>query len=152
MTDEEEGRTHFNFDFGGITLELSGDRRFVEKLYRRVMKDVEYVRAGHHEVAKHTEEEAPTLQNAVWVHRCSEMMRKIYMTTQAEVGQSILAGCITPDLMGVVYVDKGVMDRVFPELEKGQTLWAEFTPAGRERIAEVTAPVRKTLVLPGNSE
>lgn len=158
MTDED--LTHFHFDFGGITLELSGERQFVEKMYRQVMKDVEAARAAGalspisqeasevSEVSEAKFEDPHGMHQAVWVHRCSEMMRKIYMTTQHEINKTIVGRCIDPRAVGVLFVDKGVLEKVFPELEKGQTLWAEFTPAGRQKIAEVTAPIRKALDYP----
>lgn len=153
----EEDLTHFHFDFGGITLELSGERHFVEKMYRQVMKDVEAARAMpaalptppaasqggpfHGGEASETKSEDPhSMHQAIWVHRCSEMIRKIYMTTQHEINKSIIGRCIDPRAIGVLFVDKGVLEKILLDLDKGQTLWAEFTPAGRQKIAEMTRP------------
>jgi hypothetical protein len=144
----QQDDTHFHFDFGGITLELSGERQFVEKMYRQIMKDVEQARAQRIEKPEVRAAQVQRINHAVWVHRCSEMMRKIYMTTQGDIERTILGRCLDPEELAVVYVDKDILSNIFPEFDKGQTLWAEFTPAGREKIAEVTSPMRQVLELP----
>lgn len=147
--------THFHFDFGGITLELSGERAFVEKMYKQVMRDVAEARSGALTPSK-SEAKAggggrgwmqagPSKRRSVWVHRCSDLMRKIYMATPTDVSGSILGTCIDSEPVGVIYIDKSAFSGVFPEMDDGQTLWAEFTAAGKVKLAEATRPAHKAL-------
>jgi hypothetical protein len=80
----------------------------------------------------------------VWVHRASDMMRKIYMVNLNDVRKTPLGDILDVGALSTIYVEKGVFDRFFPDLENNQTLWVEFTQAGRQKIAEVTEPMRKS--------
>lgn len=143
--------THFHFDFGGITLELSGEREFVEKMYKQVMRDVAEARSGAHNASRAASAGKGAVQGAVakrrsvWVHRCSDLMRKIYMTTPADVSASILGRAIDSEPIGVIYIDKGAFNGIFPEMDGGQTMWAEFTAAGKAKLAEATRPAMQAL-------
>lgn len=142
--------TRFHFDFGGITLELSGKRPFVEQMYRRVMEDVETVRRRVREDKAAGGKVAPAQARrpSVWVHRCSDMMRKIYMVSHDDVVASSLDEICDMGAVKNVYIAKNVFQKFFPDLEDGQTLWAEFTSVGREKIAEATKPMREVPDLP----
>lgn len=147
--------THFHFDFGGIILELSGERAFVEKMYKQVMRDVAEARSGT-QAPKKSDAKAggggrgsmqagPSKRRSVWVHRCSDLMRKIYMATPSDVSASILGKSIDSEPVGVIYIDKGAFNGIFPEMDGGQTLWAEFTAAGKRKLAEATRPALTAL-------
>ncbi|MBA2661414.1 MAG: hypothetical protein H0U74_03915 [Bradymonadaceae bacterium] len=145
---EEEDFTHFQFDFGGISLELSGERAFVEQMYRQIMNDVELVRTGRHRAPETVPVGAATVARApepqvLWIHRCSEMMRKIYMATTDDIDETFLAKVLNSAHIGVLYIDKGIMHNTLSNLEKGNTLWAEFTEAGRQKLAEVSKANRR---------
>lgn len=158
MSDDE--RTQFRFDFGGITLELTGERAFVQEMYRRVMEDVQQARAraeqapkvrgeGKQSSSKAIQSQAPpALPRSVWVHRSDDLMRKIYMVSEEDVGKSWLAHFLNEAYITSVYVDKPLFETFFPGLDGGQTLWAEFTGEGRRRIAEATRPHMRALSLP----
>lgn len=150
MADEKE--THFHFDFGGITLEVSGGRDFVQEMYQKVMKDVADARrsaqAANRKASKKVSSKGPTKKPSVWVHRCSEMMRKIYMASQDDISASPICDIVDVDVVSGIYVDKGLFELFFPKLDDGQTLWAEFTAVGRKKIADVTQPNRRALQLP----
>ena len=144
----DDDLTHFQFDFGGVSLELSGERRFVEEMYQQVMRDVEAARSGRKEAALATKPAGPAQgpgkveeQAVVWIHRCSEMMRKIYMVPAAELGDTMLAKSLAPERINVLYVDKGAMD-VLPTFDHGKTLWAEFTELGKKKFAEAAAATK----------
>lgn len=143
--------THFHFDFGGITLELSGEREFVEKMYKQVMRDVAEARSGAHKAARGSSagkggtQGTPAKRRSVWVHRCSDLMRKIYMATPADVSSSVLGQAIDSKPIGVIYIDKGAFNGIFPEMDGGQTMWAEFTAAGKAKLAEATRPAMQAL-------
>lgn len=152
MADEKS--TRFRFNFGGITLEVSGERQFVEHLYKRVMKDVEKARRqlrqkrkqeANRKERKRVAAMIDDRQPSVWLHRCSSMMQKIYMISRSDVENTPLGNAVDADEVAHVYVAKDVFTDLFPGLEGGQTLWAEFTDVGREKLVEVTDPERKAL-------
>lgn len=148
-----ENSTHFQFSLAAINLEISGDRAFVERMYRLIMQDIEAVRAGKVEPRKPADPMdmgsplgsrgprrpktvAPNSQ-VVWVHRCSDMMHKIYMSSPEELSRAPLLKVIDPSKIAVVYADESVIDAILPKVEKGHTLWAELTAKGRQRIQKV---------------
>jgi hypothetical protein len=143
MSDETQSK--FNFEFGGISIEVSGEKEFVQEVYQTVMRDVETARknveaSGGKARGATGEKKEP---EAVWVHRSSDMMRKVYMAALKDVLKTPLGELLDIKVVSALYVEKGVFDRLFPDLENSQTLWAEFTQAGRKRIAEATEPARK---------
>ena len=149
MADEE--LTHFRFDFGGIKLEVSGEREFVREMYHRVMQDVEKARNANLADSRSVNADGSTLDKkskirepSVWVHRCSDLMRKIYMLTYEEFKKTPLVNFINLSRVRNIYLDKGIFDEILPETESNQTLWAEFTRAGKNKIAEVTQPASKS--------
>ena len=151
MADDE--LTHFRFDFGGIKLEVSGDREFVREMYHRVMQDVEKARRGSVDetngvqITKKegtTEKLAPAREASVWAHRCSDLMRKIYMLSSQGIKGTPLANFVDISAVKNVYIAKDIFDEILPGTESSQTLWAEFTQAGRKKIAEVTHPMSKS--------
>ena len=167
MSDEKH--TQFRFDFGGILVEVSGEKDFVQEIYRRVMEDVEAARKaatglkdwpGQEAKKSAPAKEQPQEQReapdsgpiskpgwrapeAIWVHRSSDLMRKIYMVAVKDVLKTRLGPLLDVSALSNIYVDKAVFDQFFPKLENNQTLWAEFTRQGRDKIAEVTEPMRK---------
>jgi hypothetical protein len=139
----DENSTHFQFRLGGIGLEIEGDREFVEQMYRRVMRDIESVRKRV--AARRAEEEAPPRPEAddsirrrqiLWVHRCTPMMHKIYMSAPAEVDESPLLRMFETTRLNVIFADRDSFEQILPGGGAGQTMWAELTEKGRQRIAE----------------
>lgn len=144
MSDDDDAR--FRFNFGELTLELSGEREFVERMYHRVMRDVEEVRIrceaklDPDEVIQERDQ-----KTSVWLHRCGSMMRKIYMAARKDIMDTALGEVIDADEIRSVYLDKEAFAHFFRELEHGYTLWAEFTSVGREKIEEATEVTRQAL-------
>ncbi len=144
-----EDKTRFHFDFGGVKLELAGEREFVERMYQQVMKDVQVARQRAKLNIKSGPRKKMVKGNkkkpSVWVHRCSDMMRKIYMASRTDVMQSPLGEVLDASGFENIYMDREAFNHFFPELEGGYTLWAEFTTVGRRKIAEATSPKRVVL-------
>ncbi len=140
----DENSTHFQFALAGIELEISGDRKFVERMYRTIMHDIELARKGETpkgpppevQEERRREQIDKKKREVVWVHRCSEMMHKIYMSSPTEIARSPLLRAFDTSKLGVVYAEKALVGMVLPKTERGQTLWAELTEAGRRRIAQ----------------
>ncbi len=137
----DENSTQFQFRLGGIELEISGDMEFVEQMYSRVMRDIEAARTSVTEDVDARKQAGLREKQILWVHRCSPMMHKIYMSSPAELDKSALMRQFETTHVNIVFADKGVFGRVLPSVEKGATLWAELTERGRRRIAgAVPAP------------
>ena len=137
-----ENSTQFQFRLGGIELEISGDRTFVEQMYLRVMRDIEAARSSLEDTADTLRRVAIREKQILWVHRCSPMMHKIYMSSPAELDKSPLMRQFETTHVNIVFADRGVFDRVLPSVEKGATLWAELTERGRKRIAAASPTPR----------
>lgn len=138
----DENSTHFQFRLGGIELEISGDRGFVEAMYTRVMKDIEGARERVSAAGGTALEEREALdrrsyreRQIVWVHRCNSMMHKIYMSCPAEIDGASILRPLEAARLGIVFADSAVFERILPGGGKGHTLWAELTAKGRRRIA-----------------
>lgn len=132
----EQNSTQFQFRLGGIELEISGDRGFVEQMYARVMRDIEHARQSLAQDANELEQARLREKQILWVHRCSPMMHKIYMSSPAELDKSPLMRHFETTAVNIVFADRGVFERVLPSIEKGATLWAELTERGKKRIAQ----------------
>jgi hypothetical protein len=136
MSSQDEETIQFQFNFRGIEVEIAGDRRYVDTMYQDLMGDIEAARraaAERNEVL-----EVPDEESVVWVHRCSEMMRKIYMVTSDDLNLTALSNALDPKAIGMLYVDKYVFDDLLPNIANDRTLWAELTEKGREKINNST--------------
>lgn len=136
----EENSTQFQFRLGGIELEIAGDRQFVEQMYARVMRDIEAARKSLAEDAESRADTRLREKQILWVHRCSPMMHKIYMSSPAELDKSPLMRQFETTHVNILFADRAVFGRVLPSVEKGATLWAELTERGRRRIAAASTP------------
>lgn len=135
MSSEETVR--FQFDFRGVQVEIAGDRRFVDQMYQELMRDIEAARLGASE--REDELKLPDDEGLVWVHRCSEMMRKIYMATADDIGFTLLSNTLDARQLSSIYVDKRVFDRFMPKIANERTLWAELTEEGKRTINSATS-------------
>ncbi len=150
-----ENSTHFQFSLAAIDLEISGERAFVERMYRLIMQDIEAARTGKltppvpppkkaepvmdmgATIPSHGQKRSKTVapdSQVVWVHRCSDMMHKIYMSSPEELSRASLLKVIDPSALAVVFAAEDVVDVMLPKVEQGHTLWAELTAAGRKKI------------------
>jgi len=136
----DENTTHFQFSLAAIQLEISGERDFVERMYRTIMQDIEEARKAPADIPFAAPREAPRAKTVaidrqvIWVHRCSEMMHKIYMSSPEEVSRAHLLRNIDSTRLAVVYASDECIDMILPKVEKGHTLWAELTAKGKQRI------------------
>lgn len=135
--------SQFQFSISGVELEISGERSFVEAMYQRVMRDVENARSVEPSIDASEPEPVPRRtrtpradEPVTWVHRCDQMMRKIYMSSPRELRRSRVLRVVNLERINVIYAHGDTVFDVLPGLEQGQTLWAELTEAGRQKIAQ----------------
>lgn len=163
MVSEAE-ETKFQLSLNGISLEVSGEREFVEEMYRAIMADIEEARRRLHQgvVTGLSSSSAPAVsakpaqntpakvspstkqrqnfEQVVWVHRCTSLVNKIYMASPRDLHRTKVLSKLNINHLATLYVEDKLMTRILPQFEKGQTLWAELTTAGRAKIAEASAP------------
>lgn len=139
-------QTQFRLNLNGISLELEGDRAFVDDMYREIMRDIEEAKRRNTErqqkeakrsgkFERKPKSPQPQHDGIIWVHRCSALVHKIYMANAEDLLGSPVLRAIDPDVVGTIYIEHGLLPSLMPRFERGQTLWAELTPSGRERIA-----------------
>lgn len=143
-------KTQFRLNLNGISLELEGEKAFVEQMYRDIMKDIEEARRRNKAIelkssaSKASAKEAEALRHrarrdsVVWIHRCSELVHKIYMASPEDLGQLRQIQAIDTEKIATLYIDDKLLPKLMPQFDKGQTLWAELTPAGRHKIASAS--------------
>lgn len=130
--------THFRFNLHGLEVEISGNIRFVDQMYREVMSDIQSMRTAMETAAQSTSSpQAAPAETPIWIHRCSEMMRKIYMTNAQTMRQTMLAPLLDLTVLRTIYIDKSVFDAFLPALADENTLWAELTDEGRRTIQQM---------------
>jgi len=137
---------HFQLNLNGIQLEISGERSFVQHMYREVMRDLEEARRRALEAKRRgprgkkkrvSRRERPE-PNVIWLHRVSDMVHKIYMASHSDLDDSPLFDVLDRSVLGTLYVEDNLLPRALPRFARGQTLWAELTSVGRRKIAEAT--------------
>jgi hypothetical protein len=171
MSDEA---VRFQLNLNGILLEIEGERSFVEAMYREVIKDIEEARRRQLNPAPAQPQQAAAApqpravsgtgisvtnpqgnpkvpagraraqQGVVWIHRCNELVHKIYMSSPQDLRTHSAFDILNPDKIGILYIEDPLISQLLPRFESGQTLWAELTPAGRKKIAEAAGPQRKS--------
>ena len=147
--------TRFKLSLNGISLEISGERSFVEEMYREIMRDIEEARerlsrgersglapGAQAERLAQSKPRAPALQkpleHVVWIHRCAPLVHKIYMASPSDLERSKLFGFLAPRRLSTLYMEDALLSRLLPKFDRGQTLWAELTREGRAKIAEAS--------------
>jgi hypothetical protein len=132
--------THFHLKMGDIELDVEGEREFVEKVYRMLMLDVERVRADEFQTAECNPPEDDIAETLTWVHRCSELLHKIYLIKTSKLSASLLNVAFDVHHLGALYVDRAAIDRILPSLTTDNTIYAQLTPAGKRKIAAMSNP------------
>lgn len=159
----QQQQTRFQLSVSGISLELHGEREFVEEMYREIMGALEEARARNArgeasmfsapsreakpgaQLVKPGQKKAPASRRAradhvIWVHRCTPLVNKIYMANPPELAKIKMLSIFELAHMATLYVEDGLLSTLLPQFDRGQTLWAELTVAGRRKIAEASDP------------
>ncbi|WP_133622040.1 hypothetical protein [Bradymonas sediminis] len=130
----------FEFSFHGINIELSGESKFVDTLYRELMRDIEAARQTLDKEEEQAEVKASAASiehTPVWVHRCSEMMRKVYMSNVSEMKRSPVGKTLDYQAVRTFYTDDKAFRAFFPKLADNRTMWAELTDEGQRTIRKL---------------
>ena len=134
---DNDSRTRFNLDLPGFSLTISGDKVFVEDVYRRVSQDilpVVFPAPGSPMVRPTGSQPKKSTPTFTWVYGVTQYYNKVYAVDDNELRRSILGPFILPTQIKRIYVDRDDSD-LFTSLTGSQkTLWAEFTPEGKEKF------------------
>ncbi len=130
----ENKSTRFQFNFAGVEIELEGKDEFVIEMYQKILSDVERAQ-GEMRLDSDTTNDNSLSKKIIWIHKCTPMMKKVYMSSGDELKKQPLLNFI--DLQGVelIYCDEDAFPSILPEEFAGNTLWAELTTKGKMSIA-----------------
>lgn len=135
----ESKSTRFQFNFAGVEIEIQGNQEFVNKMYRKILADVEQARVVENLESEGVDIVDPTdgslSKNIIWIHKCSQMMNKIYMSTHNDLKNQPILDALDLHGVGVIYCDRNSISNILPKREEGHTLWAELTTQGKIQIA-----------------
>lgn len=140
--------TRFRLNLPGFTVELQGQRTFVEDLYRKISRDLAPMLAAAAEgrpiktpmanaATAAQPQNMPTRRNGyTWMYFCSHLFNKVYVVENAAVEATPLGRFIDLDRVRRIYVD-AERGTVFDSLtDDNRTLWAEFTEEGRALLKQ----------------
>jgi hypothetical protein len=128
--------TRFKLDLPGFELEITGEQRCVEDLYRQISQDLIPLVQPRAPGPDGLEDTAVIRAHTgyTWVYGVTDYYSKVYAVADAELAAGLLGSHIQPSRLRRIYVARDD-DDLFTKLAGEQkTLWAEFTPAGRARF------------------
>lgn len=140
---EDAPHTQFKLDLPGMSLKISGDRAFVESLFREVSRDllrvlqppVETIHSGPTPVDLPVVDGDPRGVDFTWVYGCTPLFNKVYAVDDVDIRLSPLGTSLDPTRLRRIFIDSGA-EAIFATLAAGrQTLWAEYTEEGRQTIS-----------------
>lgn len=141
--------TRFRLNLPGFTIELEGERTFVEDLYRSICRDIEPMMTAAARGKPIRLPELPEPGNEarsghiarrsryIWVYLCTALFNKVYVVENSAIEHIALGRFIDVDRIRRVYLDRvddGELFKAFTHDNK--TLWAEFTHEGRALLRE----------------
>ena len=86
--------------------------------------------------------------HVVWIHRCAQLVHKIYMAAPRDLAQLPLMHHVNVSQIATAYIEDKLLSELMPRFDKGQTLWAELTRDGRRQIAEASLKPPHTVPSP----
>lgn len=128
----DDSKSHFSFERGGVRVSITGDWAFVQRMYREILRDVDAARPGETSPAEALDH---VHDHVVWIIRCSEMIRRIYMADASDFSSSPLRRALDPTALGTLYIDRDAFEGLLPDIaDREETLWAKLTDAGRRQM------------------
>lgn len=134
--------TKFRLNLSQFSVELAGEKTFVEELYRKVYRDLLPLLSTSQPTPKAidpkpAEPRSYSRLDYTWIYACTPHYNKVYVVENSVITHSIFGRVLDPQRLRRVYLDKPKGGRLFSELSAGnRTLWAEITPEGRRMIEE----------------
>jgi len=135
-------RTRFVINLPGLNAELEGDRKFVEDLYHKIVKDVgPIIAATADRRAKastprkdDTDEREGPRGGYTWVYLVTELFNKVYVVDNTAVENTVLGRFLDADRVRRIYLNAEKTAQLTGLTSGSRTLWAEFTDAGRAML------------------
>lgn len=129
----EGTNTVYQLTLPGLGLKLSGPRRMVEEVYRKISLDLARFQGFE---ASEVTQETPAF-NHIWVYLSSEYLNKVYVLESNSLGHSLLGRFVDADRVRRVHAHDREALRTSGLEEADQTVWAEVTAAGRQHLSSV---------------
>ncbi|MEL6179521.1 MAG: hypothetical protein AAFS10_11230 [Myxococcota bacterium] len=147
--------TLFRLNLPGFTIELKGERTYVEDLYRSICRDLEPMMTAAargkpirlpelpEPVAESPESRSePTRRRSryIWVYLCTSLFNKVYVVENPTIEYTAIGRFIDVDRIRRIYLDRVTDGGIFHSFtHNNKTLWAEFTHEGRALLRETVA-------------
>lgn len=154
--------TRFRLNLPQFSIEISGEKTFVEELYRKVQADLLPLLENPGKAAQiHAQSSSPSVASMAqsggrggppaidesnvprmdytWIYSCTTHYNKVYVVENRVINHSIFGRYIDARRVRRIYIDRD-KTRLFKELSSGtNTLWAEITPEGRKMIEQAAS-------------
>ncbi len=142
MNDQSSGNTRFVLRLPGFRIEMSGQKHFVEELYRTINRDftplIEAAARGEISNAQttqpHDDPEASRRSGYAWLYLCTAYFNKVYVMENSRLEASILGRFVDFERIRRVYVDHENSPLLTGMNDADRTLFAEFTEEGRAAL------------------
>ena len=135
-------KTKFTMRLPHLNIELSGEKTFVEELYKSISRDfaplVDAAKRGGsaHQIIldKDRDSDAPKRNDYTWVYLCTNFFNKVYVMEKSGLEASMLGAFVDFDRLRRVYVDREDSPVLESLAQTDRTLWAEFTEEGKAAL------------------
>ena len=136
---DEKEYTRFRLNLPEFSVELAGEKEFVEELYRKVYRDLLPLLSSSAPTQAvidpaPVEPESHPRHDYTWIYSCTPHYNKVYVAENSVLTHSVVGHYLDPRRIRRVYLDRK-RSQLFSEFSEGnRTLWAEITPEGRRMI------------------
>ncbi|MDX9719950.1 MAG: hypothetical protein RBU37_04320 [Myxococcota bacterium] len=136
---DDSNYTRFRLNLAQFSVELAGEKNFVEELYRKVYRDllplINTPKPGPEAITPQpVDNKANPGQDYTWIYSCTPHYNKVYVVENSVLVHSIFGRHLDPRRLRRIYLDRA-NSPLFRDLASGnRTLWAEITPEGRRMI------------------
>ena len=136
--------TRFRLNLPNILIELTGERDFVEELYRQVSRDLLPLYESQPPKPLPSAPELPAKaahkadvskaphKRFTWIYACTDLFHKVYVVENPTIDRSIIGRWIDARNIRRLYLNREDEKLIDSLAGSNKTLWAEFTEAGRE--------------------
>ena len=122
----DDPTNHCRLERGGMVIEFTGTKQFVEDMFRKVSQDLD----------AEPVDEFTAASKHIWVYLRGNLCHKVYLGDARDLERRSLGRFLSPDLIRRVYTDGEESAHFAGFRSDDQTLWAEFTDAGRSALQQ----------------